>query len=374
MVYSETNKEQIENIVKIFSGSPNTITVLDRTLRCIYSDNEKLVPKGTDMLQKIREKVVYPFKDCRSVSMMLNGEMYCARLMPQYEHFGDTTLYICEIIDSSNAWEIFRKTDISARFFPLLSSMERNIGLSWGVVSELKDKLENSRDYENLLLVYRLKSYLVDILSISKNFTGYFDMNGETREPVITDAVSLINGFVLRCNAALAKCGRHIELLCDSDRADILIDGRLAIAAFTSAVQNALLYSSRDTVPTILVYEAAEGKHRFVSIRITNEKAMYDEKDFENISNINFTYQRLGCGIPIIKRFAEKSGGRFEILEERGSFSATLSLPVVSDDYIGNIRRLSRSIDESVFYETDIPDYVQLKMYEVVKFFGELEQ
>ena len=148
----------------------------------------------------------------------------------------------------------------------------------------------------------------------------------------------------------------------------IYADSRRTVVALVNAVQNALLYSPQDSEPVLAVYRREERGRNFVEFRITNENIMFTSRDFKDGIEVNFSYQRLGYGIPIIKRFTKLSGGRFSMEEENGRVIVSITLPAYSDD---SSPILTLRNAEEHHYDAGIPDFTDVMMREVVLFFGE---
>ena len=107
---------------------------------------------------------------------------------------------------------------------------------------------------------------------------------------------------------------------------------------------------------------------KFVEIRVVNESSMFSSKDFSGSVDVNFSYQRMGYGIPIIKRFVQVSGGWFDMTEENGRVTVTISLPAA---HYGSGAELPLRKPSAAQYDTGIPDFTEIMMREVVQFFGE---
>ena len=135
-----------------------------------------------------------------------------------------------------------------------------------------------------------------------------------------------------------------------------------------NALQNALLYSPRDTEPILSVYRRTEHGRAFVEIQVINENIMFTNKDFKDKVDINFSFQRMGFGIPIIKRFVQESGGRFDMRDANGRVILTMSLPGVPESHDDYVQFSEPGME---FYNADTPDLIDIMLMEVVKFFGE---
>ena len=114
-----------------------------------------------------------------------------------------------------------------------------------------------------------------------------------------------------------------------------------------------------------MCYRESRGR-KFVEIRLVNESSMFTSRDFSDGTEVNFSYQRLGYGIPIIKRFAQVSGGWFDMSEDNGKVTVTISLPAAYTD--GS--EIPLRSPGGARYDAGVPDITDIMMYEVVRFFG----
>ncbi|MFR0871106.1 MAG: ATP-binding protein [Oscillospiraceae bacterium] len=132
-----------------------------------------------------------------------------------------------------------------------------------------------------------------------------------------------------------------------------------------NAVQNALLYSPKETEPILTVcYRESRGR-KFVEIRVVNESSMFSSRIS---AAAKFQLPADGYGIPIIKRFVQVSGGWFDMTEENGRVTVTISLPAA---HYGSGAELPLRKPSAAQYDTGIPDFTEIMMREVVQFFGE---
>ena len=197
------------------------------------------------------------------------------------------------------------------------------------------------------------KHELLDAIYNEKNHT-LFDVHG------------LCDRLCVRCNAVLAKCGRSIEFI-GSDGGPLYVhqSSRLAVVALVNAIQNALLYSPSDTVPTLMAF----AEDSYVVVRTTNENLMHTEQEFANGKDIEFNDQRADSGMSVIRTFVESAGGRMTCENDNGRFTLELRLPAATVD------------DPECCFEREIsmqayscvPDFVQIKMNRVAELFSKDE-
>ena len=366
----ETAQEDLllKKIADQFVGRSTPVFLLDRVMKCVWSGCEKLFAVGASFQKISKEHFVLPLKAFTEIRVYLNGSFYCARISPLKNDVGDVWLYICELVSSDEVLETASRTDAASKVFPLYNSIEYNMASLWKQAAQLQKKMMDSGDYEGLEKVFAIQASLSNISSVTKNAFSYADMLFSEKDSVRIDAGELVNRLAERCNAALAKCGRRIEVICDPDVLDIMAGGRHAVTALVNTVQNALLYSPRDTVPVAAVYRIAEGQRCFVVISITNENVMFTDKDFKDTVNVNFSYQRLGYGIPIIKRFAEECGGSFSMTDNGGRVTVSVKLPA-APEALGSELHLRQPAYSG--YDSGVPDILDIKMREILAFFGE---
>lgn len=363
---TQQEKAYIEFLKSLCAEFPNAAALLDRTLSCIYSSRPALFSEGMAFQSIVHGDLSYPMREFTQVRVMIRDEFYCARIVPIKNEYGDPWLYVCELVNASSATDIAADTDLFARALPVLNSIEYNLAGLWKNTNALGESLGG--DSAAAANIGALKSSLANIGSVTKNASEFAGMMFGEKDPVAIDAAALMTSLVRRCNAALAKCGRRVELLCDSTELIIGADCRHAVAALVNAVQNALLYSPRDSVPIIAVYRICEGKRAFVEFKFTNDNIMFTDKDFKDNVSVNFSYQRIGWGIPIIRRFAEESHGRFSIEDDGGRMCVRLTLP----SPVGELSpEVSLEQFSYVYYNTGVPDILETKMREVAEFFGE---
>lgn len=366
----ETAQEQIlfKQYADMYSKHPYPVALFDRTMKCVHSNNEKVITAGT-MLQGIaREPFALPLVRFSEIQVYLNSEFACARITPIKNDCGDAFLYICEFIFADTVLSMSAKTDAAAKVFPLFNTIEYNLSSLWKLSTELSQELIAGQEFEKLEKMFSLQQALSNISSASKNALEYVNMMFAERTPVRLDAAALMNNLCERCNAALAKCGRGVDIVCEPVELAIFADAKHAVAALVNAVQNALLYSPKDSKPIASVFCKKENSRSFVVFSITNENIMFTDKDFKKAVNVNFSYQRLGYGIPIIKRFAEESGGVFSMSDNGGRVTVSVVLPAAPADPDSGVTLRQ---PPAPAYATGVPDIVEIKMREVAEFFGE---
>lgn len=361
-----TSKEEIfKPYLCLFSGS--SVVCLDNRF-CVVSCEGSLLESGECVLKSVRETVPEPLGVVMDTTLYKNEHFYCLRLHPIKNGIGETIAYIGEILDSGSVRGMMERTEAPSDILPLYNAVEMNSAAIWKHAVNLRYGMVKAKDYTRLTEVLGIETAMSNLSSVCENAFNYAEMLYRTQRETVVDAGELCENLAKRCNAALAKCGRRIEALIDPGSLYIYADSRRAVVALVNAVQNALLYSPKETEPILTVcYRESRGR-KFVEIRVVNESSMFSSKDFSGSVDVNFSYQRMGYGIPIIKRFAQVSGGWFDMTEENGRVTVTISLPAA---HYGSGAELPLRKPSAVQYDTGIPDFTEIMMREVVQFFGE---
>lgn len=339
------------------------VAIIDKDLKCVYSNRPKLLHENASIEDVICGNAKELFYIPKAKMAVINGCSYSVRATPI-----DEGLYVCEFFDLSSIFELAENTDIYTKLFPMIETVDINTAALWRGFSTLENKLLQDDNPDALKIILDMKKRVVTISSCSKNISAYMNLleyNSIGIDPI--NIVPITKGILKRCNTALSDLGRCVEFVCDENDIYINAQQRHIMYALVNAVQNALMYSTRDCVPCLTLSKRKDTDGGKAVITLVNNSALYINSDEE--PTMNLAGQRLGYGIPIIKRFAELSGGTFKLHEENGIFTALIELPLVSEAVLRNMGyQLSSS--GYVHLKTGIPDMVELKMLEIVNLFG----
>lgn len=358
-----TKEELFAPYLGLFSGSDTAC--LDNRFCVVSCDNGILEP-GESVLQSLREVVPEPLGTMMDTTLYKKERFFCFRIHPIKNDIGESIAYIGEFIGADGARSIIERTEGPSDILPLYNAVETNSAQIWDKLSEIRYDFIKRREYDRMSPVIAMESAVTAIAAVCSNAFHYAEMLYCTQRETVVDAGTLCEELGQRCNAALAKCGRHIEVMTEPGRLNIYADSRRAVVALVNAIQNALLYSPRESEPVLTVcYRESRGR-KFVEIRLVNESSMFTSRDFSDGTEVNFSYQRLGYGIPIIKRFAQVSGGWFDMSEDNGKVTVTISLPAAYTD--GS--EIPLRSPGGARYDAGVPDITDIMMYEVVRFFG----
>lgn len=359
MVLERSRREELK---KYFGGMKEPVAIVDKNLKCVYSNRPKLLPVDSSIKGVFSGNTDGLLSVPGAKMAMINGCFYSVRVTPIEEE-----LYVCDFFDLSAIISLAGNTDIYNRIFPIVDAVEYNTSALWRGISTLKSKLEND-ERGGLECVADMEKRLVSLSSCSKNISEYMNMlNYTPRGDTAINLVSIAADIVKRCNTELSDMGRFVDYVCEEQELYINAKARHVLSALVNAIQNALIYSTRDCVPSLTITKHNQTEEAI--IKLVNNSSLYVERDSGEEPSINFSGQRLGYGIPIIKRFAELAGGTFSLTEANGQFSAVIELPLVDEETLKS-KTPTLSSGGYVYYQTDIPDIIGLKMREVIDLFG----
>lgn len=353
-----------EEIKKFCNGFSDPVAIMDSKFRCAYSNRAKLIPQDSSMMSIFQKALVLQPDKIQITMAMINGQFYSVRIIPL-----DDELFICEFFNQNTILSLAENTDIYDKFLPIINDVEYNTAALWRGYNVLRSKLEAEENNNVLYCVSDFEKHLTSMNSVIKNVSEYINMLFYTpKANIAVDIVSVVTGVIGRCNTILAVSGRYIDFVCEPEEIYINAEMRHVICAVVNALQNALMYSSRDCVPYVTLYRAVDKDGDRVILQILNDNLMYvDHKSGEEFG-INFDHQRLGYGIPIIKRFAELAGGSFSLNEENGKVRTVITLPAICDPAAEKGIGVLKS-SQYTYYKTEIPDIVELKMLEINELF-----
>ncbi len=360
VIAMETDRR--EKIKRIFGKLSNPIAVMDFDFTCLFCNQKGFIKTESSMKLIFQGSVKLPPEKPIITAAEVRGVPYSVRITELEEQ-----LYICEFFDSDTLLEIMENSGFYEKVFPVIDTVERNTASLWHGFRILESKLLDEGQDESVGCAAQLERNLTRLNSATKNVTEYLHMLSYSAKPKsVIDLYPLLVGLVARCNTVLLKSGRYVDIVCGSDVMYIYAEQRHAVTAAVNAIQNALLYSPRDCIPHVSLIKRKIDGIPYVLLTILNENAMFVENNDDMGSNVNLIHQRTGFGIPIIKRFAEMCGGGFSMKEEDGMVNVTIRLRMAED------MQDKLVISSSVFkyYQTEIPDILDLQMEEVNEIFG----
>lgn len=353
----------LRQFIKDVCGSFNTpVVLLDGNFRCVYCNREGFFEEGRLLASILLTEIKKPVTICSKAMASLNGIKYTVRLMPFLDEF-----YFCEFFDLQEVYELAEFSDCYSKVIVYTKSMNQNITDLWKKSNELEDyqrKINDPGLYDRILSFKRsLNALNSDIYSLSNILSMLFTV--QDSKPVCVNR--LLRDLIDRCNSLLSNCGRAIVFEREIEEYWIFSDEQHALVALINALQNALLYSSADTIPIVVLTSLLEKGKRYVVLKVINDGVYFiNEKNGDKIDR-NFAFQRVGLGIPIIKCFVEECGGTFSMEDKNNKVILEIKIPQYIPHFTGE---LSLESPGRSYFKTGIPDLVEIKMNDVVNFFG----
>lgn len=354
-------KEELKKYCNRFS---NLVAVMDNNFRCAYSNKPKLLPQESSMMSLFQKTVMLPPDSVHFTMALLKGITYSVRIVPL-----DGELCLCEFFDRSTVFSMAENTDIYGMILPIVNGVEYNTAALWRGFYSLRSILEEQEDNDGIRSALGFEKYLTGLNSIMKNVSEYVNMLFyPANSKSVIDLAPILKGIVERCNTVLAESGRYIDFMCEPNEVYIKAEARHVMCAVVNALQNAVMYSPRDCIPNVSLFEPLNNKDNLIVLQIVNRNIMYVDQKHGEEPGRNFDHKRLGYGIPILKRFAEMAGGNLIFREENGQVVTTLQLPMIEKQVAENVSIPIKS-PHYEYYKTEIPDILELKMQEVNELF-----
>ena len=358
----------IKNVAKEFCDKlPKPAIIMDDSFNCVYSNCPRLIKVGNSMTQVFMNTLTNTIKETTVTIALIKGVYYSARVIPI-----DELLFIVELFDEPTIHSLCENTNFYERIYTVAEQVEHSTGALWSACDIITGKIDYRNDVHSVLQnVLDFKKYLLNISSVTTNITEYANMVFPEKgsEPALINIKQIAAEMVERCNTLLAPSRRYIDILFDEEELYIKAHTRYVISALINALQNALLYSPKACVPNLNIRHSIIENKPMAVIQITNENNMCIDKKHGDDLLRNFTSQRSGLGIPIIKRFVNMCGGTFSIDDNDGKVCLIMNLPAVSDtDTLNGAAAVNT--DKFVLYTTRVPDIIMLKMMEVNALFS----
>ncbi|MCH5203389.1 MAG: hypothetical protein J1F03_01515 [Oscillospiraceae bacterium] len=350
-----SDAEDLKRIIKLCESFDFPSAIFNRSLECVYSKGGIIKP-NTKADQYLNPDDTFADGDFTSTIFMIKGVQYCAKIVKTGE------FYVCGLFNSHKLGEMARNTDFFNRLVPIIDVAQYNLVHLWEIMTLLKDA-------GNSKIAADMEEYLVRTNLICQNFFEYINMILKKPDYIRVDCYQMLERMVYRCNTFLAKCGRHIDFVGDFDKCFIRADQRHAFCAFISAIQNSLLYSPKDCVPLVTLHHCVIDQKEYVVLKIVNDNSYYAEEQKKLYEN-DFSKHKIGCGIPMIKRLVEETGGEFSLDEVNGKAVLIIKMPALNT-FKSNM--VICECDEYIYFDTGVPDFLEYKMREVIDLFKEEE-
>lgn len=330
-------------LCRVFSDAAaegRNVFVLDEHRRCLVSGCKERLKPGECI-----DDFILTSGRCSGGSyegsLCRMGHMYCVRYT---EAQG---IYVGEILSSNEVSFLAEHTDGIGGHVSVFSSMEYDLSLIWEKKHALEQLIDAAPEIRDVM--YQMERPLYRVSASSKNAYEYLSMVCAAPRRTVVDVVRLCKELTERCNSALSSSGRRVECrLPQGEKLFIRSDVRHIVSAVLNAVQNALLYSPRDSVPVLEVCRIG----RRVRITIENVNQRDTGEDIRRIF-------RSGYGIPILRRFAALVGGELDLELEGAVAFVRMDIPAATEEDIAEYA-LEEAVTHS--FSDGAPDYVQLQM------------
>lgn len=354
---------RIEKIKALCNRFTDPIAIINSDLVCVYSNSPKLIPIDESVASLFVKPFTLPKEKAEITMALIKDCSYGVRVIPFEED-----LYVCEFYGQRVIIKLAENTDIYGKIDPMITSIKRNTIVLRNELGVLKNKIKEYDCVEFPASTLNLEKALLGLDSVVSNTYEYTKMMHYTSTPKnCVELKRLATEIVARCNSILCSSGRYVDILCDVKEAIIKAESRFVINAVVNAIQNALLYSPHDDIPCLSI-SCVGPDDSYVQIRVSNKNIMFLNDELNEDTSGNFAFQRLGYGIPIIRRFAEISDGSFSISESNGYVCVNILIPVEKTLTDDRKKCVLNSSLLSVF-KSDIPDILDIKMMEVNRFF-----
>lgn len=343
-----------KNILKNFCNASSIPTILlNDDLICEYSNNENFYRVGIHFasVQVVDTKLE---KDKTVKTMVLiNEKYYCAMITPVSDE-----LYICQMFDSDNIFEMAQYSEVSDQIRPLFSSN--------GVYLErIEDEFKKLLNLDEIKENYKIDSEMLALASEISMARGrfeealnYFDVSFSKKS---NDKNFSIYKYVKWCvdkyNSLLANLGRFIKLDCNDTTLRISADSRYAVLSFIELIQFILLNSSKEFDPFISIRKYKE----YVEFMITCRGLIFIQDGKED----EFIGSDVSSNVTMARRFAKRSKAHFKLVNENDNIIGfRIFFPEAVDLEADNF---VLEDDEFVDFDKTYQRYIEYKMQDVIK-------
>lgn len=348
-------KEMSYNIIV-----PDGFSLLDRELKCVMACEGSPLSPGDDVASMLHEPPSLPLMCRYCGAVTIHGDFYCVRIFP----LQNEEQCICEVLSGVDISALSASADCASKMIPALSAVKFSVNNMHHDIHLLKEYTSSDLGVANI--IGSLENNLARITSLVSNGMELLSMRNIPTRKVLFDVSELCKKLVLRCNTVLSQCDRCLDYIESGEKLYVRADSRRAVVALVNAVQNALLYSPRDTVPLLAFYSHNDGNTKYVMIRLENENVMYTGSEAKP-EEIDFCSQREGFGLPLIKCFAQLAGGSAQLDCTRQKTTLVLKLPMADISEAEGYRLENTLVAE---YCDDIYEPIEYRMMEVVHLFN----
>lgn len=323
--------------------------IFNSNLECVYS-KKWIIKKNAKADVYLKENDTFVSKDYTSTIFFIDGTEYCANIL-RCEDF-----YLCSLYNSRELFRMAKNTDFFQKMIPNIEVLQYSLAHLWDDVSKVKD-------LGNAMIAADMEKYMFRLYQILKDAIEFFKSVLIRPSLIRVECCSMLEKMIFRCNTFLATCGRHIEFYRDLDNCYISADNRHVFCAFINAIQNSLLYSTNDCIPKVSVYKGVVDNKSYVFVKIINNNRYFAD-DKKNLYDNEVSRHKVGFGMHVIENLIEETGGECSYDTCNGTTTLLMKIPALKD-FANNA--IVFEADGFGFYETGIPDYIELKMRDVIE-------
>lgn len=345
--------KQAKEIIKTFCYSSNVPTILlNSDLICELSNDESFYPVGVHFASVKTDNLKLSKNKAAKTMVRIKDKYYCAVITPVAEE-----LFICQMFDADNIFEMAQLTEIYDEILPIISSNRVQL---CKLEDEMKKVLSLKEVKDNVIIdssILEIGAEVARARGKYDNLQSYFEVSfSKNNKKSAFSLYSFVKWSVDRCNSILANTGRFIDL--DTQNKDLLVcaDSRHAVFSIIEMIQFALLHSAGDVNPFISI----EKENGFVVLLITCRGMIFVKEGDET----EFVGSDIVGGLATVRRFAARCGAELKFINEKDNvIGFRLIFPEVQDE---TLDALVFESDSFLDYDDRYLNYAKYKMQEVV--------
>ncbi len=332
----------MQDYISIAKSGRIPICVLDRTLSCVYGNG--VIEKGTFVADILRDCINLPIRSHYEGTVALNDNFYYVRIYV-ISDAPDPQYYLCETVDAAQAWGVLRKAAPEQ-----LAAIAASLRYNANDIHDVVEAFENGKSAGAVKMLPMLSTKINRFLGIINGFSDYIEMMVTPGENVLFDVGKLCERICQRCNAALTPYNRCIDMPLYDEELYVYTDGRRAVTALLNAVFNALMYSSEDVVPQIIVYR--DDSTASAVVKLIN--APFEAQD----SVPGGLYgSALGLSMALIRDFAALAGGSVEV-PYADKTVLKIAIPIAAESDKDMFKLEQQSFCDTVDFDRCISDFI----------------
>ena len=189
----------------------------------------------------------------------------------------------------------------------------------------LTSMLENAQNSENREIISEVILTIYKLLSQNMNMMYLYMEELNMNQSSLISAELFLRSIIAECTKTLDASETNLQLDIKCEKSCIKIDEKAFILVIMNLLQNALLYSPPKTTVIVTLDNVTIDQTDYVSISV---------KNLSGLDGVGFARDKEECsgqGLFICMKAAETNGGKVEYIEEGGSITAKLLLPLIEE-------------------------------------------